>query len=157
MFEDNIIDAQIYNIFSFGELIEFFNSLTSNIYYIRHDLDVNIIDDSKPIRLKKGVIISIIRMNELDHIKILKINQHGSSKETYKSKSHIAANDNVVKFIHSNIGNSKLSRYNIKDCKNNLKKIKEIRNALAHNMRLTEDDMKIFIDLKEEFFNLFAY
>ena len=206
LFPNNIMEKEIYTTFTFGQLIELFESLLSRVFILNEDSKVKIIGNdnykTEILNLKKNEVFSIFTTNNKTYLRVLMKSRSGKSKISYllstnpiksyrpvnrrcqkcssEDLSYIDNEDdknglkNILlkikcnacgdtsinqtsKYLNSSIIKSKLSRLKVEKCIKNLHGISAIRNTLAHNMKLTENDIDTFLRLKKEFYFLFSY
>ena len=116
-------------------------------------------ENSEDYDLNKEDIICISEIKS--NVYITKI--AGAYTETYENKPMQVDSDSIkiIKNEHKLfIKRSDTKFANIADAKKtikNLKDLKTLRNALAHNNRITKSDIETFDTLKEEFYLLFSY
>ncbi len=157
LFPDNKWQNNLIEVLTFGQLIELFKVICNNIYSIKEETTIDLIDHNnsgiKKLTLEKDFIIFKNKIDENFIIKII----NGSKKE-YENKifhsKEISIDDNW-KLIYRD--DSKFKHIKVDACLDNLERIKALRNALAHNMHITDDDKNQFEDLNRQFYYLFSY
>ena len=127
-----------------------------------NDINMRMPDGShKSLGIKKGYIISETEFEDKVYIKILnnnlpeepiKGNDTNSAFCTERKKLNIIKRSKLI-----SQGKNKLKYIDHEKCISNLENIKTIRNALAHNMRITATEISTFKVLKEEFYSLFSH
>jgi|TARA_B100001971_G_scaffold160659_1_gene150644 hypothetical protein len=161
LFPNNEWRGKIDTILTFGEIINLLERIFFDIYSINNDTEIKIIIDknNKNYILKKEDIICISKIKSNAYITKIA----GTRTDPRENRPMQVDSDSIKNIINEHklfIKTSDTKFANIADAEKtieNLKDLKTLRNALAHNNRITKSDIEFFDKLKNEFYLLFSY
>jgi len=158
LFPHNKWEGELSTVLTFGEIINLLERIFTDIYEIKEDEEIIPIDSGgEKYTLKRGDVVCMTKLvTQTEYITKLygkRKTRHPIKLDTENAKTIRKNNDLFIKTSKTKFGKIKDHNKTIES----LKDIKTLRNALAHNVRLTESDILLFNSLEKNLYLLFSY